>query len=364
MTESNTSIPKIRPENIKILCVDNDETTRNDFERIFKFRAYDTTVLRTKAAALTALQQKDFDIILVNASLPDGDGLDVLRTSKELNVNSLRILTTATDYPVQTTDAINQGGIYGVINQPWNEEALMKFVTGAVELTMTRKENILQLEEATKNNLKLSALVTALETQAIENSVLLHNAKSKVQSTYVNTIKTFLRFIEVKNPSLHSHSKRVGHFAMQTAQIAGLSEDEIQNILIAGLLHDLGKLGLSDKVLLSKPHALADSDANAYQRHPKMAADSLLILEDLDDVLNIIYSHHEHFDGSGFPRGLKAHEISPGSRILAIVEAYEEYKFGVRDYNDGHHHAISMLIKYRDTYYCPTMLDCFLKLFA
>ena len=77
----------------------------------------------------------------------------------------------------------------------------------------------------------------------------------------------------------------------------------------------------------------------------------------------MINSHHEHLDGSGFPWGLKGSQISQGSRILAIVEAYEEYKYGVLDYNDGHNHAISMLIKHRGTHYCPVMLDCFLKLF-
>jgi HD-GYP domain-containing protein (c-di-GMP phosphodiesterase class II) len=95
-----------------------------------------------------------------------------------------------------------------------------------------------------------------------------------------------------------------------------------------------------------------------------MGRDSLQILEELDDILNMIYSHHEHLDGSGFPRGLQAKDITQGSRILAIVEAYEEYKYGALDYNDGHQHAINMLIRHRGMYFCPQMLDCFLKIFS
>ncbi len=151
---------------------------------------------------------------------------------------------------------------------------------------------------------------------------------------------------------------------MRTAQIAGLSEDEVQNILIAGLMHDVGKLGLSDRTLATKPISLNEMDSKAYQRHPTMGKDSLQILEDLDDVLNIIQSHHEHLDGSGFPRGISGDKISQGSRILAIVEAYEEYKYGALDYNDGHQHALEMLIRNRGMYYCPKMLNCFLKVFS
>lgn len=92
----------------------------------------------------------------------------------------------------------------------------------AVELTITRKEDVLILEDAKKNNQKLSDLVDSLETQVQENNVLLTAANRKVQSSYVNVIKTFLNFLEIKNGALHKHSKRVGHYAMRTAQIVGV----------------------------------------------------------------------------------------------------------------------------------------------
>ena len=125
----------------------------------------------------------------------------------------------------------------------------------------------------------------------------------------------------------------------------------------------MGKLGLNDKILITKPMSLSVENLANYHRHPKMGKDSLQLFSDLDDVLNMINSHHEFLDGSGFPEGLKGAEISQGSRILAIVEAYEEYKYGILDYNDGHKHALTMPIKNRGKYYCPEMLDCFLKIF-
>jgi response regulator RpfG family c-di-GMP phosphodiesterase len=259
---------------------------------------------------------------------------------------------------------LTKGGVFSFITKPWNEDELMHYVINAVDMTVSRKEEVLILEDAMKNNKKLSDLVDSLESKMQENSVLLTAANRKIQASYVNAIKTFLGFLEIKNVALHKHSKRVGHYAMRTAQIAGLNEDQVQNILIAGLLHDVGKLGLNDKILMTKPTALSSDNLLSYHRHPRMGKDSLQLLEDLDDVLNMIYSHHEHLDGSGFPRGIKGSQITQGSRILAIVEAYEEYKSGTLDYNDGHQHSLEMLIRYRGSHFCPVMLDCFLKIFS
>ena len=364
MTDTQNSAPRIRPENIKILCVDSDESDLKELERIFKFRAFNITLLKTSQEAIESIRQKAFDIILADLNLTDMSGLDLLGHFKEESPDTIRILTTPTSENIEISKAINQGGIYRLITKPWNEDDLMNFVTSAVELTITRKKDLLILEDAKKDNAKLTVLVDSLEAKVQENSVLLTAANRKIQSSYVNVIKAFLNFIEIKNFNLHVHSKRVGHYAMRTAQIAGLDEDQVQNILIAGLLHDVGKLGLSDKVLMTKSISLSDADLMAYQRHPKMSFDSLQILEELNDVLNMIYSHHEHLDGSGFPRGLKANEISQGSRILAIVEAYEEFKYGILDYNSGHEHALNMLKRHSGMYFCPKMLDCFMKIFT
>jgi response regulator RpfG family c-di-GMP phosphodiesterase len=362
-SEKNSSIPRIRPESIRILCVDEDASSLSELERIFKFRAFNTTLTQKGIEALEIRAKGEFDIVLANTQLQDMSGIELLEQFKEKSPDTLRILLTANNDISETTAAINQGNIYRIISKPWNEDDLMTFVTSAVEATVTRREDRHIQDQAKKENQKLANLVDSLETQVQENSVLLTAANRKVQSSYVNAIRTFLHFLEIKNFSLHKHSKRVGHFAMRTAQIAGLSEDEVQNILIAGLLHDVGKLGLSDRLLATKPISLNEMDLRAYQRHPTIGKDSLQILEELDDVLNMIHSHHEHMDGSGFPMGISGDNISQGSRILAIVEAYEEYKYGVLDYNDGHQHALDMLIRNRGMYYCPTMLSCFLKVF-
>jgi response regulator RpfG family c-di-GMP phosphodiesterase len=364
-TEQTTSnVPRIRPENIKILCVDMDSNTLEELKRIFKFRAFNTTLSNQGSEALELKREHNFDIVLTGLKLEDMSGIDLLEQFKIHCPDTIRILLSDTNDALTTTSAINQAGIYSLITKPFEEDYLMSFVTSAVELTITRKEDQLIRDQAKSENKKLSGLVDSLETKAQENSVLLTAANRKLQSSYANAIRTFLNFLEIKNYSLHKHSKRVGHYAMRTAQIAGLSEDEVQNILIAGLLHDVGKLGLSDKIINTKPFSLSDSDRRIYERHPQMGKDCMQVLEDLDDVLNMIVSHHEHLDGSGFPFGLKDRQISQGARILAIVEAYEEYKFGLLDYNDGHEHALSMLIRNRGKLYCPKMLDCFLKIFS
>jgi len=362
-SEKNSTIPRVRPESIRILCVDEDTDSLAELERIFKFRAFNTTLIQNGVEALELRATTEFDIILANTQLLDMSGIELLEQFQEKSPDTLRILLTPNNDISETTAAINQSGIFRIISKPWNEDDLMAFVISAVEATVSRRQDLAILEQAKKENLKLASLVDSLETRVQANTVLLTAANRKIQSSYVNAIRTFLNFIEIKNFSLHKHSKRVGHYAMRTAQIAGLSEDDVQNVLIAGLLHDVGKLGLSDRILTTKPISLNEADLRAYQRHPTIGKDGLQILEDLNDVLNMINSHHEHLDGSGFPLGISGDNISQGSRILAIVEAYEEYKYGVLDYNDGHQHALDMLIRHQGMYYCPKMLGYFLKIF-
>ena len=142
MTDTQNSAPRIRPENIKILCVDSSESHLQELERIFKFRAFNTTLLKTGQEAIEFIQQKEFDIILADLSLTDMSGLDLLGHFKEKSPDTIRILTTPASENIEISKAINQGGIYRLITKPWDEDDLMSFVTSAVELTITRKEDL------------------------------------------------------------------------------------------------------------------------------------------------------------------------------------------------------------------------------
>jgi len=115
---------------------------------------------------------------------------------------------------------------------------------------------------------------------------------------------------------------------MEMAKLAGLDEKGIQEVYIAGLLHDIGKIGLSDRVLRTHRSELPISDLDLYTSHPVLGATFLESLDDMGEIAAMIRSHHERFDGNGYPEGLKGEKISLGAKILCVVEAYEELKSG------------------------------------
>ena len=184
LTDLNDStIPKIRPENIRILCIDSDESCLKNYQQIFQFRAYNITLLKTGKEAIQLWESKEFDIVLCDSKLSDMSGIDVLENFKNTNPDAIRILISADSDSIDISKAINQGGIYRLISKPWNEDDLMYFVISAVELTISRKEEVLILEEAKRNNKKLSDLVDSLESKVQESSVLLTAANRKIQSS-------------------------------------------------------------------------------------------------------------------------------------------------------------------------------------
>jgi putative nucleotidyltransferase with HDIG domain len=158
------------------------------------------------------------------------------------------------------------------------------------------------------------------------------------------------------------HSRRVATLSMKMAKLAGLSDDECQSIYIAGLLHDIGKIGLSDRVLNTKFIELPLADAKVYRTHCAMGEKTLNSLDDMQGVAAIIRSHHEYFNGTGFPDALSGKDIPIGARIVAIVEAYEELQSG--DYAKAESSpadAVRVVLSNKGKLFCPEMTDVFVK---
>jgi HD-GYP domain-containing protein (c-di-GMP phosphodiesterase class II) len=145
---------------------------------------------------------------------------------------------------------------------------------------------------------------------------------------------------------------------MKMAKRAGLDDAMAQDIFIAGLLHDLGKIGLSDRVLNTFIDNLPQSDFVLFESHAAMGATCLKGLEGMDTVSHMIRAHHENFDGSGYPDRLSGEAIPVGARYLAVVEVYEELMSGDYDGKPASHAmAMRSISKNRGTLFCPQAVD-------
>lgn len=169
-----------------------------------------------------------------------------------------------------------------------------------------------------------SLLLFKIEKLLIERFLKRELNRSNVrnETLFLNVLAVMAKVLEAKDPNTRAHSEKVSRLAAGMGRQAGLSEDEIRSLGVAGILHDLGKMGIREAVLM-KPGPLNDEERQLVERHPLIAGTLLEPIERLRGALSAIRHHHEHFDGSGYPDGLRGDEIPFDAQVLHVAEAFD-----------------------------------------
>jgi putative nucleotidyltransferase with HDIG domain len=185
------------------------------------------------------------------------------------------------------------------------------------------------------------------------------NRYVELRDLFIGTVSALSQAIDAKDGYTRGHADRVSRIAGAVAREIGLSESDIEKIELAGMLHDIGKIGVEDRILL-KPVRLDDEEQVAMQRHPIYGASILEPSKQLRPLVPIVLHHHEHFDGSGYPEGLIGEEIPIGSRILLVADAYEAMTSD-RIYRKaiGHERALQQLHRFKGIQFDPRVVRAF-----
>ena len=194
-------------------------------------------------------------------------------------------------------------------------------------------------------------------------SIVIHNAKlfQSNKSTFLYTIEALAAAIDQRDAYTHLHSKNVTKYAVKIAKHLKFSENEISDIRVAALLHDIGKIGIKDDILL-KPSKLTNEEIDIIKTHPERAVKILESVENLNSVIPIIAAHHERYDGRGYPRGLKGDNIPVSSRIIAVADTFDAITTK-RVYRDAMTKkvAIEEIKKCSGTQFDPKIVNAFLE---
>lgn len=203
------------------------------------------------------------------------------------------------------------------------DEGLMSLVSVPIKDTEGSVIGIISVYRREEYNFP-EATVNLLSTYANNTAVAIKNARlfETITKNYSETIQSLALALEAKDKYTRGHSERVTDFALQIAMEMDLSENEIHTIRFAGRLHDIGKIAISDNILL-KNDKLTLTEYADIKTHPQRGADLLKPLGFLQDACKVIKHHHERFDGRGYPDGLKAEQIPLLSRILSIADAFD-----------------------------------------
>ena len=207
-----------------------------------------------------------------------------------------------------------------------------------------------------EDDLETLKSVASTVAMVIENNLL----RQSVISEYRNTLAALAAAIDAKDPYTRGHSERVTRFALLTGTLLRLPSEDLDTLEHGALLHDVGKIGVPDGIL-GKPGPLTSDELVVLQKHPRIGADILKNIPFLANARELVLHHHEEYDGTGYPDGLRGHDIPLGARILAVADAFDSITSD-RAYRAalGIQTALNELRLHSGSQFCPYVSEAFI----
>ncbi|MBS1161578.1 MAG: Response regulator receiver:Metal-dependent phosphohydrolase, subdomain [Proteobacteria bacterium] len=357
-----------------LLFVDDEPSILSALRRLFRPQGYRILVAEGGAAGLALLDTETVDLIISDMRMPEMDGATFLKEVRKRWPDTMRILLTGYADVTSTVAAINEGEIYRYISKPWDDIEIVKTVKDALERQHLEAENRRLTALTQLQNEELKTLNAGLEQKVAERTAELRQALSFVEQAHGELKKSFLTSVQVfaglvelrSGPGgsrLAGHGRRVADMARSLALRLGLADGEAQNIMLAGLLHDIGKLGLPDELLVKPFNVLSQEQRALVIKHPQIGQNILMAIEKFKEAAILVRHHHECFDGSGYPDRLAGIAIPKGSRILAVVNDFDALQIGTLAQRPLRpEEALEFLIDNRGKRYDPVVLDAAVKL--
>ena len=280
-----------------ILVVDDDPAGRHTLESILDGQGYHLEMAENGLQAIEKAERFFPDVILLDVMMPGMDGFEVCQRIRNnpLLAEIPIIMLTALDDRKSLLDGL-ESGADDYITKPYDRHELRARLIGITRLNRYRK--------------------------LLDDRVNLEQAHLQLLAAYDATIEGWSRAMDLRDKETEGHTQRVTVLSENLAKLAGIKEEELIFVHRGALLHDIGKLGVPDSILL-KTDKLTDEEWDIMRKHPQYAYDMIYPIEYLRPALDIPFCHHEKWDGSGYPRGLKGEEIPLAARIFAIVDVWD-----------------------------------------
>ena len=313
----NTLVTAAAHEAMRALIVDDQPLVRALLARLLEGRGYRCNSVGGAEDALRMLANHDFDLMLCDVHMPPGrSGLDVIATAREKYPNLATIMVTAEDDPNLAEIAIRLG-TYGYVLKPFQASQLMIAVSNAMHRRRLEIENRMHRE--------------LLEHTVLERTKELRSALSRLQIAdqalriaHEETLNRLMRAAEFRDNETAQHIQRMSRYCEMLARLTGIDESACAILRGASAMHDIGKIGTPDQILL-KPGRLDTKEFAIMREHAEIGYRILhgSGVPALDMGARIAYTHHEKFDGSGYPRGLAGEDIPVEGRITAICDVFD-----------------------------------------
>jgi response regulator RpfG family c-di-GMP phosphodiesterase len=291
------------------LYVDDEAALCRLFSRLFAdLPSFQVSTLTSSMEAANLIRSARFDVIVSDLRMPGIDGLDLLAAARRDRPDARRLLVSAYADFETALEAINRVGVDRLIVKPWIADDMRDAVRVAAEHAALKRENTRVTEELRRRTNELVRMNESLD--------------ALVEERTSNLLDGLVSALDLRDSETQWHSRRVGRYARRLARELGIRGRELDDIERGATLHDIGKIGVRDAVLL-KPGPLDGSELAEMRRHPALGFEILKGIGFLARARLIPLHHQERWDGTGYPQGLARTDIYIGARVFSVVDTYD-----------------------------------------
>ncbi len=325
----------------KILIVDDEEAIRSLFVEALEELGYKCEVAKNGLECLEKFyRDKDYDVVLLDVQMPELNGIETLKRLKSYNPD-LSIIIVSASREIENVRVALKEGAYDYIFKPFNITDVDAVIKRAVERARLINSN----KDYQRN----------LEKKVVDQT-------QELVKLYSGTLEAMILALDLREHETGYHSYRVTEFALNLGRRMGLGDEELSVIAKGALLHDIGKIGVPDDILL-KPEELDEQEWILMKRHPELGYRMLEKIDFLEESAKLVHTHHERYDGKGYPNGLSGDEIPLGARIFSVVDALDAMTHD-RIYREAlsFDEAIEGIKEASGTQFDPQVVDVFLQI--
>jgi len=290
-----------------ILIVDDEEMIRDLLSAALQQEAYVCHQASNVDDAFNILDNQTIDLVISDIMMPGRSGVDLLRDIKKVDLDIAILMITGLSDMNTAMECIHLGAD-DYITKPFGINRVILTVRNLIE-----RRN-LAIE---KKHYQVS-----LEFKVMEQTEKIRKTMNDLAHAYDETLTALVKALDSREKEVGSHSERVMNYAVFIGKRLGIAGKDLDELAKGALLHDIGKIGISDNILL-KPGQLDDSEWTEMRKHPQIGYAILSEVTFLKAPAEIILSHHERFDGTGYPKQLKGNQIPLGSRIFTLVDTLD-----------------------------------------
>jgi len=295
----------------QILIVDDDPQVRQVLHEVFLSNGYKCQLANDGREGLALFRATRPTLTVTDVKMPVMDGLEFLKASRAVDPDAAIIMLTGVGDVKIAIESLKQGA-YDFILKPVNVDEILI----AAERALERRQLLIERRE----------YQAMLERRIEEATRDLAATLKELQETYRTTLEALGSALETRDVGTEAHSRRVHGYSLAIARIVDVPEREIKDIEYGVLLHDFGKIGIPDAILL-KPGPLTPEEWKVMRTHPELGRKLVERIPFLRGAASIVYHHHERWDGTGYPLGLEREKIPLGARIFSVADAFDAMTF-------------------------------------